>query len=50
VDIIYALAAVHNFININDLDNLDNNLKVEDKVEDEEDIGLVEVEGDVVIN
>ena len=50
VDIVYALAAVYNFININDLDNLDNDLEVEDEVEDEEDVGLAEVEGDVVMN
>ena len=46
----YALAVVYNFININKLDNLDNNLEVEDKVIDKEDIELVEVESDVVIN
>jgi hypothetical protein len=51
VDIVYALAAVYNFININNLDNLlDNNLEVEDKVIDKDDAGLVEVESDVVIN
>jgi len=50
VDIVYALAAVYNFISINNLDDLDNDLKVEDKVEDKEDVGLVEVEGNIVIN
>ena len=46
----YALATVYNFININNPDNLDNNLEVEYKVEDKEDIGLIEVESDIVIN
>ena len=51
VDIVYALAMVYNFININNLDNLlDNNLEVENKVIDEDDIGLVEVESNIVIN
>ena len=46
----YALAAVYNFININKLDNLDDNLEVEDEVINEEDIELTEAESDVVIN
>ena len=46
----YALAAVYNFININNPDNLDSDLEVEDKVIDEEDVRLTEVESDVVIN
>jgi len=50
VDIIYTLVIVYNFININNPDDLDNNLKVEDKVEDKEDVELVEVEGNIVIN
>jgi len=50
VDIVYALAAVYNFININKPDNLDNDLKVEDKVIDKEDIELTEAESDIVIN
>jgi len=50
VDIVYALAAVYNFININNPDNLDNDLEVEDKVEDKEDVGLAKVKGNVVIN
>jgi len=50
VDVVYALATVYNFININNLDNLDNNLEVKYKVEDKEDIGLAEIESDVVIN
>jgi len=50
VDVVYALATVHNFININNPDNLDGDLEVEDKVIDKEDIRLIEVESDVVIN
>ena len=46
----YALATVYNFININNLDNLDNNLEVEDKVIDKEDVELIEAESDIVIN
>jgi len=47
---VYALAAVYNFININNLDNLDGDLEVEDKVIDKEDIRLAEVESNIVIN
>ena len=50
MDIVYTLAIVYNFININNLDNLDNNLKVKYKVEDKEDIGLTEVKSNIVIN
>ena len=50
MDVLYALAIVYNFININKPDNLDNDLEVEDKVIDKEDIELVEVESDIVIN
>jgi len=50
VDIVYALAIVYNFININKLDNLDNNLKVENKVINKEDIKLIKVESNIVIN
>ena len=46
----YALAAVYNFININKPDNLDNDLKVEDKVIDKEDVEIIEVESNIVIN
>jgi len=41
---------VYNFINIDNLDNLNSNLKVENKVIDKEDIRLIEVESDIVIN
>jgi len=47
---VYALAVVYNFININNLANLDGNLEVEDKVINKEDAGLIEVESDIVIN
>ena len=50
MDIVYALATVYNFININNPENLDNNLEVEYKVENKEDIGLMEVERDIDIN
>ena len=52
MDVIYTLAIVYNFININNLDDLDNNLKVKYKVEveDKEDIGLAEAEGNIVTN
>ena len=52
MDVIYTLAIVYNFININNLDDLDNNLKIKYKieVEDKEDIGLVKVESNIVIN
>jgi len=47
---VYALATVHNFININNLDNLDSNLEIEDKVIDKEDTRLTKVESNIVIN
>jgi len=47
---VYALAAVYNFININKPDNLNNDLKVENKVIDKEDIELIEVESNIIIN
>ena len=50
MDIVYALATVYNFININKPDNLDNDLEVEDKVIDKEDVELIEVESNIVIN
>ena len=50
VDIVYALAAVYNFINMNNLDDLDGDLEVEDKVINKEDAGLAEAESDIVIN
>ena len=50
MDIVYALTAVYNFININNPDNLGHFLEVEDKVIDKEDIRFAEVESDIVIN
>jgi hypothetical protein len=47
---VYALTMVYNFININNLDNLDYPLEVEDKIINKEDARLIEVESDVVIN
>jgi len=47
---VYTLAVVYNFININKPDNLNNNLKVEDKVINKEDIELIEAENNIVIN
>jgi len=47
---VYALAVVYNFININKLDNLDDDLEVKDKVIDKEDIELIEAESNIVIN
>jgi len=50
VDVVYALATVHNFININNPDNLNSDLEVEDKVIDKKDTRLAEAESDIVIN
>ena len=50
VDVVYALTAVHNFININNPDNLGYLLEVQDKVIDKEDVRFVEVESNVVMN
>jgi hypothetical protein len=50
VDIVYSLAVVYNFININKLDDLDDNLEVEDKVIDKEDTELAEAESNIVMN
>jgi len=47
---VYALAAVYSFININKPDDLDNDLEVEDKVIDKEDMELAEAESDIVMN
>ena len=50
MDVVYALTAVYNFININNPDNLDWPLEAEDEIIDKEDVRLVEVESDIVIN
>ena len=50
VDIVYALTAIHNFINQNNLDDLESFPAVEDKEIDKGDTRLAEVESDVVIN
>ena len=46
----YALTIIYNFINLNNLDNLNYILKVQDKVIDKEDIRLIKVKSDIVIN
>ena len=48
MDIVYTLAIVYNFININNLDNLDNNLEIKNKVINKEDIEFIKVESDIV--
>ena len=50
MDIMYILAAVYNFINTNNPDNLDNNLKVKNEVVDKDDVGLAKAESNIVIN
>ena len=50
VDIVYALTAVHNFINMSNLDDLGYFPDVQDEVIDEEDARLAEAESDVVMN
>ena len=50
MDIVYTLAIVYNFININSLDNLNSNLKVEDKVINKKNIRLIKVKNNIVIN
>jgi len=46
VDIIYTLAAVHNFININNTNNLDNDLEMENK----KNIRLAKAKNNIVMN
>ena len=50
MDTVYTLATVYNFININKPDNLDDDLKVKDKVIDKKNIELTEIESNIVIN
>jgi hypothetical protein len=50
VNIVYTLTTVYNFININNLDNLNCPLKVEDKIINKKDTKLIEVESNIVIN
>jgi hypothetical protein len=50
VDVVYALTAVHNFINLNDPDDLGYFPEVQDEVVDEEDARLAEAESDVAMN
>ena len=46
----YTLAIVYNFININKLDNLDNNLEIDNKIINKENIELIEAESNIIIN
>ena len=50
MDIVYALVTVYNFININNLDNLNSNLKVKDKVINKENTKLIKVKNNIIIN
>ena len=51
VDIVYTLAAVYNFININNLDNLlNNNLEIKNKVINKDNVALAKAESDIIIN
>jgi hypothetical protein len=47
---VYALTAVHNFINMNNPDDPGYFPEVQDEVVDEEDARLTEAESDVAIN
>ena len=46
----YTLTVVHNFININNPDDLSYFLKVQNEVIDKEDARFVEVESNVIMN
>lgn len=48
--LVYALTAVYNFLNMYNLDDLDDYNKVEDETINEEDARIVEVENDVGMN
>ena len=50
MDIVYALATVYNFININNLNDLNNNLEVKYKVINEKNIKFIKVKSDIIIN
>ena len=50
VNVVYTLTIIHNFININNLDNLDYFLKIQNKVIDKEDIKPIKAENNIVIN
>ena len=50
VNIVYALTTVHNFININNLDDLGYFLKIQNKVINKENIRPTKVESNIVIN
>ena len=46
----YALTTVHNFINMNNLDNLGYFLEIQNKVIDKEDIKPTKTESNIAIN
>ena len=51
MDIMYTLAVIHNFININNPnDLLDNNLKVKNEVINKNNTGLTKTEGNIIMN
>ena len=50
VDIMYALTTVHNFINMNNPNNLDCLLEVEDEIINKENVRLTKVKSHTVIN
>jgi hypothetical protein len=50
INVVYTLTIIHNFININNLDNLGYFLKVQDEIVNKKDTRFVEVENDIIIN
>jgi hypothetical protein len=50
INIVYTLTIIHNFININNLDNLGYFPEVQDKIINKEDTRLTKVESNIVIN
>ena len=50
VNVVYALTAVHNFMNMNNPDDLGCFPEVQDEVVDEEDARLTEAESDIAMN
>jgi hypothetical protein len=50
INIVYALTIVHNFININNLDNLGYFLKVQDEIINKKDAKFIKAKSNIVIN
>jgi hypothetical protein len=48
--LVYALTAMYNFLNMHDLDDLNDYSIIEDEVIDKEDTQMVEEESDIGIN